>query len=287
MRGVHSRLALAFDRAPGDSRTRMRLLQQEMPQRVVRAFEGDEGMAVTHLHNLSGGILGGDQLELAVHVGPQAQAQLTTTGATRVYRHRAGADASQKITLRVAPKGLLEYLPDSLIPFAGARYQQHVSIELAEGAGLFYWEMIAPGREASGEIFAYERVGLGLELCAGGVPVAVERMELEPALRPLTSPLRWGTHRYMATLYICRVGVPASTWTLLENELATLAQAHTISTPSENSMVWGVSSLVAHGLVVRALGVSGRQLITGLTTFWAAAKQSLYGRKVYPPRKLY
>ncbi len=288
MRGVHSRLALAFDRTPSDSRTRMRLLQQEMPQRVVRAFAGEDHMAVTHLHNLSGGVLGGDQLELAIHVGPQAQAQVTTTGATRLYRHRPGPDASQETILRVAQDGLLEYLPDPLIPFAGARYQQQVSIELAEGAGLFYWELLTPGREASGEIFAYDRVELGLELCAGGELVALERMELVPALRPLTSPLRWGAFRYMATLYICRVGVAASVWSALANELATLAQTHTQAhASSPTATVWGVSTLVAHGLVLRGLSVSGRQLMAGLTTFWDAAKQQLYHRAAHLPRKLY
>jgi urease accessory protein len=216
---------------------------------------------------------------------------LTTTGATRVYRHRPGPDASQQTKLRVGKDGVLEFLPDPLIPFAGARYRQQVSIELAEGAGLCYWEVVAPGREAAGELFAYERVGLNLELCAGGEVVALERMELEPALRPLTSPLRWGKYRYMATLYICRVGVAASVWNALENELATLAQAHTTHDAScphcPQAAVWGVSTLVAHGLVVRALSVSGRQLIAGLADLWGAAKQSLYGRAAHPPRKLY
>ena len=286
-RGVQSRLALTFDRAPGETRTRMRPLHQEMPQRVVRAFEGEDGMAVTHLHNLSGGVLGGDQLQLEVYVGPTAQAQLTTTGATRVYRHRPGPDASQQTVLRVGKDALLEYLPDPLIPFAGARYQQHVSIELAEGAGLFAWEMVAPGREASGETFAYERVELALEICAAGELVALERMELEPALRPLTSPLRWGQYRYMATLYVCRVGVSASEWSALENELAAVAEAHTTHEATcPNAAVWGVSALVAHGLVVRGLGVSGRQLSAGLLAFWGAAKQRLYGRAAHMPRKL-
>jgi urease accessory protein len=51
--------------------------------------------------------------------------------------------------------------------------------------------------------------------------------------------------------------------------------------------VWGVSTLVAHGLVLRGLSISGRQLIVGLTTFWDAAKKSLYGRAAHLPRKLH
>jgi urease accessory protein len=97
----------------------------------------------------------------------------------------------------------------------------------------------------------------------------------------------------MATLYICRVGVAASQWTVLENELAMLAESYTevkslhphVDRP--NAAVWGVSTLAAHGLVVRALGVSGRQLQAGLMAFWAKAKESLYGRAANLPRKLY
>src|SRR5690606_20267262 len=137
----------------------------------------------------------------------------------------------------------------------------------AKGAGLFYWDVIAPGREASGELFAYEHLSFGLELCADGEPIALEQMVLEPALRPLTSPLRWGAYRYLATLYICRVGVQTQIWGALEEQLAMLAQAHSAPhAPCPNAAVWGVSSLVAHGLVVRGLGVSGRQLLAGLTT---------------------
>lgn len=45
------------------------------------------------MHNLSGGVLGGDLLELSVEVGNGACAQLASTGATRLYRCRPDAPA--------------------------------------------------------------------------------------------------------------------------------------------------------------------------------------------------
>lgn len=113
--------------------------------------------------------------------------------------------------------------------------------------------------------------------------MALEQMELEPALRPLTSPARWGVYRYLATLYICRTGVAAPVWSKLEDELTALAQ----NEPCPQATRWGVSALAAHGLVVRGLGINGRQLSAGLTKLWAAAKQALYGRAAHAPRKLY
>ena len=51
--------------------------------------------------------------------------------------------------MAVAENDLLELLPDPLIPFAGSAYQQQTQIDLADNAGLFWWETIAPGREAT------------------------------------------------------------------------------------------------------------------------------------------
>ncbi len=251
---------------------------------MVRAFPLDDGGALVHLHNLSGGVLGGDRLRLAVEVGPGAGAQLTSTGATRVYRSRREAPVAFQIQeFLVGENGLLEYVPDPLIPFAGSRYRQETRIEMGDGAGLFWWETVAPGREARDELFAYELFELKLDLAAAGKPLAVERIRLEPSLRPLRSPVRLGPYRYFSSLYACRVGVEAVRWRALEQRLGELAAQ--LTRPGE--ALWGVSTLPDHGLVIRALSVGGRDIAKGLPAFWQAAKLELYGRPAVPPRKTY
>jgi urease accessory protein len=210
--------------------------------------------------------------------------QLTTTGATRVYRPRAtAAEARQRTCLTVGAGGLLEYLPDPLIPFAGARYWQQTEIALADDAGLFYWEILTPGREAHGETFAYERVRLDLDLTAAGRPLLLERMVLEPARRPLTATVRLGPFRYLGSLYLCRVGQPATRWIDLEAELSSLAG----QLSNDTGTLWGVSALRSDGLVVRAAGQTSRQIQAGFVQFWQCAKQALYGAAAYLPRKIY
>jgi urease accessory protein len=250
----------------------------------VRAFGTADGAALVHLHNLSGGVLGGDDLEIEITVGPEARAQLTSTGATRLYRSREdGCAARQTMTAHVGENGLLEYLPDSLIPFAGSRYRQDTRIELVEGAGLFWWEIVAPGREARGEIWACESLCLRTDIVAGGRPIALERIAIEPRRRPLHSLARLGPYRYFATFFLCRVGWEARRWQALEAALDELARD--LTRPGE--LLWGVSALPAHGLSVRALAVSGRELPAGLVAFWRAAKREIYGRDAIPPRKVY
>ncbi len=236
-----------------------------------------------HLHNLSGGVLAGDQLRLDVITGAHCNVQLTTTSATRIYRSRPQTPmARQSSHIQVKAGGLLEYLPDPVIPFAGSRYQQHTTIELDTDAGLFWWEMLAPGRTAHGELFAYEQFQSSLDISTQGKPLAIERNNIEPQLRPPTSPLRLGPYTYTASFYICRVGLETHTWSSLERTLSALANQ--LSCPGET--IWAVSTLVAHGLIVRALSCRGRDISAGLYAFWRAAKLALYEQEAILPRKI-
>lgn len=285
---ARGRLELVFGVEAGSpvgcARTRLRHSLQLPPLRVVRPFDLPRGGALVHLHNVSGGVLGGDQLDNEIRLEEGARVQVTTTGSTRIYRHRPHGPTAQQVTrYRVGPDALLEVLPDPLIPYGGARYRQVTSYQLEPGAGLLAWEVVTPGREAHGERFAYDCLELQTTICAGAVPLAIERMLLQPALRPLDSPLRLGCYGSFATLYACRVGQPASEWPELEQLLGELAAERS----SVGECVWGASTLPAHGVVVRGLGVTQRRLAVGLPVFWSAARKFLYGEEGILPRKLY
>jgi len=254
----------------------------EPPLRVVREFDCADGSALAHLHNVSGGLLGGDDLTLSVDVGPGASAQLTTTGATRIYRSRTSAPPTvQTNRIRVAENALLEYVPDPIIPFAGSRFVQSTTIELAPGAGLFWWEILAPGRAARGEEFEYELVEMKTDLFAERL-IAAERVRLEPRDRAVASLARLGPYRYWGSFYICRVGEDPATWLRAEQHLRETASG--FARPDE--ALWGISTLVAHGLAVRCVAAQGRDIVDGMHALWSAAKQFIYHRDAIPPRKV-
>ncbi len=281
---VKGRLHMTFNYDKASQQTRMAVCEQEPPLRVIRAFPLSGGGALVHTHNLSGGILGGDQLSVSADIGPHATVQLTSTSATRIYRSASDAPtAVQTNTFQVREEGLLEYLPDQLIPFAGSRYQQQTHIELASAAGLFWWEIIAPGREARGELFDYEQLHLAAEITAQGKPLAIERLKIEPQQRAPSSLTRLGAYPYFSSFYICKVGLEPASWLQMEQQLSALAQE--LSRPGE--IHWGVSTLVAHGLLVRAISQQGREVAKGLLAFWRAAKLTLYGQEAILPRKIY
>src|SRR5579871_468704 len=113
-------LHLSFERG-GSGETALRVTRQTPPWRVVRGFRTPSGETLAHVHNVSGGILDTDSLACRIDVAAGAQAQVTTTGATRIYRSRApDRVASQDCQVAIGSDGYLEYLPDQLIPFGGS-----------------------------------------------------------------------------------------------------------------------------------------------------------------------
>jgi urease accessory protein len=278
---LNARLALRFELA--GRCTRMRVEAQEPPLRVVRAFQQQNGAVLVHLHNVSGGILAGDRLSLRIDVGSGTAAQVTSTGATRLHRHRAGArDSEQQVRINVAEGGLLEYLPDAVIPFAGSRYSQRTEISLANRATFFWWEILAPGRQASGETFLFDRIRLETELRSPTRPLLLENFLLEPSERPLNSEARLGKFTHTASFIACQVGLPPIKLREFEQALGEVARACTL--PRVN--IWGASALASDGVVVRGLSVTARDIPATLARFWNTARIFLTGEEALPPRKV-
>ena len=260
----------------------MRVETQEPPWKVVRAFQQPNGGALAHLHNLSGGVLAGDCLSLQIEVGPGAAAQVTSTGATRLYRHRAGAlDSEQRTVISVAENGLLEYLPDALIPFAGSRHVQRTTVTLANRASFFSWETLAPGRQAMGELFAFERLRVETILRSPTRPLVLESFLLEPRVRPLQSAARLGSYLHTASFYAVQTGRTTSDLRALESKLSEVAREVSRS----GVMIWGASALASDGVMVRGLSATARDLPATLVRFWNAARRFLTGEEAVPPRK--
>lgn len=269
-------LYLTLRRDEARDRTLLIANEERPPLRVLRAFPRDDGSALVHLHNVSGGVLGGDRLDLRIILGPESNAQITTTGATRVYRCRTGvACAVQTTQLSVADGAVLEYLPDPVIPFAGSRYSQRTRAELGANATLYWWETFAPGRD--GESFAYDHLENSAEIVAAGRLCARERW----TVRDPASLVRLGGYRYHSTFYVCCTG--ERDWLAFEGELAEVARGLT----NAGTALWGVTTLVAHGLVIRGLAANSREIASGLGVFWKAAKMLVCRREPIPPRKLY
>ncbi len=140
----------------------------------------DQGQLVLNIVNPTAGFFDGDRLMSDISVGSGARLVLSTPSASRVFRTRSGAAAQSLQRFHVEDGASLEWIPEPFIPHAGARYFQQTQIHLSTSASLLFFDWIAPGRVAMGEIFAYENLRWELDLSLGGKLIARERYELEP-----------------------------------------------------------------------------------------------------------
>lgn len=140
----------------------------------------DEGNVVLSIINPTAGFFDGDHIETHVTVAPRARLVLSTPSASRVYATRSKEAACNFQSFHIEENASLEWIPDSFIPHAGASYFQKTELRLHSSASLLYFDWIAPGRVAKGEIFAYKNLRWELDFFLGSVLVARERYDLDP-----------------------------------------------------------------------------------------------------------
>jgi urease accessory protein len=137
-----------------DSRgvSRLRDLYQRAPCRVLfpELDPGEPLQAV--LLTTTGGLTGGDRTSVALEVGAQARATLTTQAAEKLYRALPGAPAVEcSVSLTLGAGAWGEWLAQETILFNGARLRRSFSAELAAGSRMLAVESIVFGRKAMGE----------------------------------------------------------------------------------------------------------------------------------------
>lgn len=239
------------------------------PQRVGRAHYLDSrcpGMATVFIQSVSAGVLQGDRLALEIEAQPGTHALVTTQSATRVYRMERNY-ATQRIGLDVQPGAYLEFLPDYLIPYRGARFYQEVHVRIARDATLLFCDSSVPGRVAFGESFAYERLTTRLDARGDdGVLRVADTLVLSPPARPPQRPGILGVSGCLASMYVLTTAIDAAG--LADALHATLA---------EIPGVLGSASRLPHddGVALRLLARSPRVMQYALHHAWAEARQLL------------
>ena len=127
-------------------------LYQRAPCRVLFPTPdlGEPPQAV--LLTTSGGLTGGDRLNIAISVGDGASATITSQAAEKLYRSVAG-DCGVDISVSVGEGAWAEWLMQETILFNGARLRRRTVLDVAPGGRLLAVESVVFGRTAMGEDF--------------------------------------------------------------------------------------------------------------------------------------
>jgi urease accessory protein len=253
----HSRLDLLLERVGGITRPARCAAQPPLQLSRARYDDGarPDQVTLTLLH--LGGVLAGDRYDLRVALGAGAAARVITAAAAQVYR-MPHEQAAQRIQLELGPHSRLEWLPEPTILFGGARFTQATSVTLGPGARLALLDVLAPGRLARGEAYAFERYAMRLDIySATGCLLAAERALLEPSRRHMAAPGMFGDTPVVGSLYILGQGVDVERGCAL---VARCGDGRLGAAPLPNEC----------GLLVRALGHAPSQVRGALLDLWGA-----------------
>lgn len=133
--------------------------------RLMRPLYLDDSGQVTYFIINPGGAYFGEKYEINVDVGPHANLLLSGQGATRIYK-TPRQPAVQEMTMTLAPKSRLEYLPDQVIAYRDARYRQDTKVSMVPDAQCFIAEIVTPGWDPGDDKFTYAGMHLRTEVYA-------------------------------------------------------------------------------------------------------------------------
>jgi urease accessory protein len=174
----HLRLVCAAD---AHGRSFLREQSFCAPMHISKPFL-DEDTLVVNVVNPTAGLFAGDEGACDVRVEPGARMLLTAPSASRVHRMKSvDGIARVRQEFSVLRGGFLEALPELFIPQGGARHAQQTRIAVEPGGELLFFELLAPGRAASGEVFAFSRLDWETDIFLGPEKIARERYRLSPA----------------------------------------------------------------------------------------------------------
>ena len=261
----HAELELAYARF-GDS-TRPVQRRHLGPLRVQKHLYAEGPQVCQHIIvHPPGGIAGGDRLNISASVGRDAWAQITSPGAAKWYR--AAGPAYQQLKLQVAAGATLEWLPQETIIFSAAQAELSTAIDLEGDARLFYWDVVALGRPASGERFDLGHFQAQLDIRRDGQLLWHERQRIVGADGLLDSPIGLEGQPVFATLLVTGE---------IDSDLLERCRSLPHAVRGDLTQLPGL--LIARCLASEALLARG-----WLIDVWRMLRPVLLGREAVPPR---
>ncbi len=234
--------------------------------------EGREVCQVVIIHP-PGGVVGGDELEIAAHVGAAAKAQITTPGAAKWYKAN-GHVSRQNIKLEVGSGGTLEWVPQETIFFDDVNVALDHQVLLEKDASYIGCEILCFGRTASGESFTKGQIAQRISIRRDDKLIWFEQLRLAGGSPAMKSSLILAGHTVCATLIAVGKAVPAAVLDAAREGAGAIANG---------TGHLGISQLKSI-VVARYLGDSSETARQVMLHVWGLLRPAMLGRPAMVPR---
>jgi urease accessory protein len=241
--GRHARLELAFGYRNG--RTVLTEAYAEPPFRVGRGFAEGDGLHVI-LASSAPGAFGHDRLQQSIRVGCGARVRLTSQSAMQVHPSPDGATARLQSSYHVGDGAHLHCEWHPLIPFAEARIDQRIAVDIAGGGSLYWSDALMSGRQARGERWQFASLAHEIAVSRDGSLEYLERYRIQPSEVDVSRPWAAGDASYLGTTLMTGRPIEPGAAERLHIELGRLAGVRAAADRLDDRV-----------LLVRLLSVSG------------------------------
>lgn len=235
------------------------------PLQVMAPMELADGSAYVVILNNGGGLVGGDSMRVEIVLEAGSRAAITTASAGKVYRS-AGPFASHETTVSVGTGARLDYLPDHLIPHAGAALVQRLNVMMERGSRAILYGAMAAGRIGRGERFAFRAIEDSISIWYAGRPILLSRAILEPAKRKLGGAGLMERFDYLASLVAA--GESSGEWGGIATGLQSRLEVAGVS--------GGAAPLAADGCLVRWMAPGAEMLRRSALTIYHGAARAAF-----------
>jgi urease accessory protein len=226
--------------------------------------------------NISGGMVGGDRLATSVEIGDDAHVVLSTASAAKAYR-TLGPAAIQRVKITLGANATLEYLPDHLIPHAGAAVDQKLEVEMSQGSRAIIYDGIAAGRIGRAERWRFQILRSDIAVTRNDIPIYLSRSVITPETQPLDGAGWMEGANYLATLLV--VAAEPHDW-------PGMAKVFHAALEEISGVRGGASALACGGCIARFISITADGFNRAVLSLWGISRRQLIGREAFPLRKL-
>jgi urease accessory protein len=139
------------------------------------------GEAYFYIMNPGGGYVDGDTYKIVIDLEEAASAVVTTQSSTKIYKTR-NQPAFQETNIVLKSGSVLEYLPDPIIAYQNARFQQTMVVKMEKDASFICSDIFTPGWAPDGTFFQYDSLQSKMEIYMEKRLVLFDHVKLQPDL---------------------------------------------------------------------------------------------------------
>ena len=129
----------------------------------------------------SAGLLKGDIHQYEIVCGQETKTYITDQAFTKIFDAGTG-NVQKEVKIELKKNASLIFRPSTVMPFQNSSFQGKIQICLSEKSELLYTDMIAAGRIAMGERFAFREYRNRTEIKVEDSPVWIDHCLLHPEI---------------------------------------------------------------------------------------------------------